>query len=556
MGCWVGRWERGVLLAGLLLTSPVWGQGAGDQGARGQSPAGQSAGDEALVGLVGSDYTQLAQPAARDAALSEAQVEDMVRQAVALAGGLRQRIRADARSIVIKTNIVEVREQGSGVVTDCRVVKALVRILHETVPAARVTIIEGPGDWVPPESPTVELVSYIQREDGFAAAGYRALLDDPDLAGVDLALLDINFDAVSQVTVPHGGSAQDSWSLPVTVVECDFLITVPVLKTHSVISMTNAMKNFIGIAPGLVYGWPKTAGHPPTGGRGGIPHSDEILDETITDLVTLADPDFALVDAIMCMERAKSDLYGGAPVRVNAVLAGADVVAVDAVSAQLIGLNPFDLEYLTLAARRGLGQCDPDSIQIKGSALAPLVTRLEKPPADMGRGHYGQGCRTWLLKGPFPRRQAQPGEEFIDVKAPQAKAGQSGWSSAVYFGDDRIDLDRYFDDPYDCVVYAYAEFIAERDQVAELWIGSDEGVRVWINAQEVYAHTGRRRHKLPNDRPSIDVRAGRNTVVVRAEQSRGGYDFSLNICQPDTDKRYDGNRVQGLRFAFPTAAGS
>ena len=504
-----------------------------------------------VVGLIGSDYDQLENPVSRDAVLTEAQVENMVRHAIDMAGGLRQRIEPDAEWVVIKINIVEFKKQGSGVITDWRVVKGLIKVVNEIVPEARVTLVEGPAEWIPPDSPEVQVGREVERKDGFANAGFSQLLDDPELAGVKLDILDVNFDEVAEVSVPDGGYAQDKWKMPIAILENDFLITVPVLKIHDTINMTNAMKNFIGIAPGLVYGWPKMSGYPPRSGNPGIPHNSEILDETITDINAVAEPDFALVDAIMCMERTKSDEYGGRQVRMNAILASADVVAADAISAQLIGFNPFDMEYLTLAAHKGLGQCDPDNIKVKGSSLEQLTKRFEKTPSGRGRGHYGLGSRIWVLKGPFERKQEEEGKEFIDVNDPQALPGQNGWSPAVYFHDDRIDLDKYFDDPFDCVVYAYAEFDAVKGQQAELWVGSDEGMKVWINGEEVYAHEGRRSHRLPNDRKTIQVREGTNTIVVRADQSRSRYDFSLNICEPEEDPRYDGSRVPGLKFRSP-----
>ena len=504
-----------------------------------------------VVGLIGSDYEQLENPVSRDAELTEAQVENMVRHAVDMAGGLRQRIEPDAEWVVIKVNIVELTEPGSGVITDWRVVKGLIKVVNEIVPEARITIVEGPAEWISPESPEVE--GGTERKDGFAMAGYRQLLDDPELAGVKLDILDINFDEVAEVSVPDGGYAQDKWTLPIAILENDFLITVPVLKIHDIINMTNAMKNFIGISPGLVYGWPKMRGYPPRSGNPGIPHNDEILDETITDLVAAAEPDFALVDAIMCMERAKTDKFGGHQVRMNAILASADVVAADAISAQLIGINPFDIEYLTLAAHRGLGQCDLDRIKVKGSSLEQLATRFEKTPGDWGRGHYGQGNRTWMLKGPFERKQGEEGKEFIDVDDPQALPGQNGWSPVVYFHDNQIDLDKYYNDPFDCVVYAYAEFEAAKEQTAEMWVGSDEGLKIWINGEKAYEHEGRRRHQLPNDKEMVQIRAGKNTLLVRADQGRSRYDFSLNICEPEEDPRYNGVRVWGLKFTVPVS---
>jgi len=142
-------------------------------------------------------------------------------------------------------------------------------------------------------------------------AGYRQLLEDPDLAGIDLDIVDLNFDDPTEVEVPDGGYARDKWKLPLSVLECDFLISVPVLKIHDTIGMTNVMKNFIGIAPGSVYGWPKMMGYPPRSGNPGIPHVPGILDETIVDLVTAAEADFAVVDAIICMERDKTDEFDG-----------------------------------------------------------------------------------------------------------------------------------------------------------------------------------------------------------------------------------------------------
>jgi len=511
-----------------------------------------------VVGLITSGSGQLDQPVPRDARLTEAQVENMVRYAVAMAGGLQIYLEPQAEWVVIKPNVVEVKERGSGVITDWRVVKALVKIVHEIAPEAHITIAEGPGGWVSPENAdSVARGIGIRVGDGFGVAGYRDLLQDPELAGMDLDLVDLNFDPAREVAVPDGGYARDHYFIPNTILECDFLIDVPVLKVIGSVGMTNAMKNFIGLAPGLKYGWSKMSGYPPGSGTPGIPHTVGVLDETIVDLTALSGVDFTVVDAIVGMERAKTDRDDGRPVRLNTILAGADIVATDAVSAWLIGFNPFDIEYLTLGAYKGLGQCDPNQIQIKGSSIAEVAIRFEKYPGDAGRngeyGHFGQGGRTWLLKGPFDRSQAQGTAEFIDVRTPGPRPGQNGWSQPVYFHDDKIDLDKYYDDPFDCLVYGYAEFQAEKEQEAELWVGSDEGLRVWINGAKVYDHEGRRRHRLPNDRPMIPIREGSNTVLVRASQTRGRFDFSLNICAPETDPRYDGNRVWGLKFTVPAS---
>ena len=134
--------------------------------------------------------------------------------------------------------------------------------------------------------------------------------------------------------------------------------------------------------------------------------------------------------------------------------------------------------------------------------------------------------------------------------------GQDGWSQPVYFHDDKIDLDRYYNDSMNCVAYAYTEFDAPATQEAHLWVGSDEGVRVWINGKKVYRFEGVRRHHLPNERVPISIRKGRNTCLVEASQTSGRYEFSLKICEPGTDPRYDGNTVFELKYYVPKTAAS
>ena len=54
----------------------------------------------------------------------------------------------------------------------------------------------------------------------------------------------------------------------------------------------------------------------------------------------------------------------------------ADVVAADAVSARLIGLNPDDIEYLILGERRGLGVADLARIEVRGLEAGLACAKL------------------------------------------------------------------------------------------------------------------------------------------------------------------------------------
>ena len=458
-------------------------------------------------------------------------------------------VKPDDRWVVIKPNIVHALARGNGEITDAYVVWAVVKLVYEANPSARISIAEAPAGWISPGHP--EAMDVVQVTDGFANSGFRQIAEDPDLKEARIDFIDLNFDEADSV---KGLATGDFYWRPRTVRDCDVFINVPVLKVTNFIGFTCAMKNMVGIMPGMKYGWSKNLGFPPLSGNPGLPnHRPGLFDEMIVDIASVARINLNVVDAIVGLERGRVQEDGGRLRRLNTIIAGADPVAVDAVCTRLVGFNPDDFEFITLGERLGLGVGDLDRIGWVGQPLSEVETRFEKRPKEDERGHYGQGNRTWLLRGPFERKRGEEAldKEFMDVKRPTAIPGQNGWSQPVYFYDDKIDLDGYYDDPSDCAVYAYATFTVPKEQDAELWVGSDEGLRVWINGEKVYDCRGARRHRLPNDRQRIHLQAGEHTVLVRADQTRGRFDFSLNICESEEDPRYDGNRVWGLKFAVP-----
>jgi hypothetical protein len=58
------------------------------------------------------------------------------------------------------------------------------------------------------------------------------------------------------------------------------------------------------------------------------------------------------------------------PVVKNVILASADQVAIDAVSAKLMGFDPMTIQYIRLAHEQGLGVGDPREIELVGDDLA------------------------------------------------------------------------------------------------------------------------------------------------------------------------------------------
>jgi uncharacterized protein (DUF362 family) len=85
---------------------------------------------------------------------------------------------------------------------------------------------------------------------------------------------------------------------------------------------------------------------------------------------------------------------GGAPVRVNTMLAGRDAVAVETVGATLAGLNPQKMPVIQEFVKRGLGEGVIENIQIVGSSLERLQKKfmvLETAQKTLHRN----GAQTW-----------------------------------------------------------------------------------------------------------------------------------------------------------------
>ena len=116
-----------------------------------------------------------------------------------------------------------------------------------------------------------------------------------------------------------------------------YLVSVPVLKAHSLSEITGTLKNMIGLAPPKYYSgrfgtWKKSVFH-------GQMH------QSIMDLNRYRTPDLSLIDATVGM----ADYHlGGAHCDppVNRLIAGFDPVEVDRRGAELLGLQWRSVGYL------------------------------------------------------------------------------------------------------------------------------------------------------------------------------------------------------------------
>ena len=98
------------------------------------------------------------------------------------------------------------------------------------------------------------------------------------------------------------------------------------------------MKNFFGLVPGSVYGWPKNELH----------HVG--IDQSIVELKRIFRRSFAIVDGIVGMEG--NGPIQGTPKPVGVLVMGSDLPAVDATCCRIMGIDPARIEYLRMASEQ------------------------------------------------------------------------------------------------------------------------------------------------------------------------------------------------------------
>ena len=171
--------------------------------------------------------------------------------------------------------------------------------------------------------------------------------------------VDLNVDAVHPVRLKTRASVLKELYLPRSVLQADFVVSLPKLKTHHWAGVTLSLKNMFGIVPVCCYGWPKNILH-----WVGITRA-------LLDINSTVRPDFAIVDGIVGMEG--NGPIQGVPKSCGVLVMGDDPVAVDATCTRIMGLIPERVSYLVRAGLL-LGILEEARIRQVGETISSVHT--------------------------------------------------------------------------------------------------------------------------------------------------------------------------------------
>lgn len=253
------------------------------------------------------------------------------------AAGLLEALSGRER-VLIKPNLVEALQPP--ITTPADLITALVRYLRGWRDDLEIIIGEGTG--------ALDYDTF----HCFDRLGYMPLEKVPGVR-----LVDLNREPCIRMSNPECNRWPDMY-LPRMVLET-FLISVPVLKAHSLSGVTLTMKNMMGCAPPSRYqdgGWGKSAFH-------------RQIQQAVFDLNRYRTADFSILDASVGMARAH--LWGPTcQPPVSKLAAGYDPVALDSYGTALLRRDWRDIGHIAMA-HQVLGEAEHLDIRVTNVTALP-----------------------------------------------------------------------------------------------------------------------------------------------------------------------------------------
>ena len=218
-----------------------------------------------------------------------------------------------------------------------------------------------------------------------------------------------------------------------------------------------------------------------------------------------------------------------------------------------------DADYRSEAAAAMLGSArllvgsDPDAARaaiaaVRAADLGPRFAELADDAESVLERAAGY-CTDWLITGPYFDDTLSAEELLQKPFGPELSGKEPKWSALPIDNDETpwvFDLQTAVGGDKRCV-YVVTEIWSEAGGPARLEIGSDDGVRAWVNDELVHDHFASRSHVAGEDKAPITLKAGWNPLMLKVVNISGGWAFSCAVRDPD------GGSATGLRLRRPGA---
>ena len=239
--------------------------------------------------------------------------------------------------VLVKVNFITTKTWDTGATTDPMVVEAIIQRLKEL--PLEVIVVESDA-------------SITNASKAFRVTGMAEMCERNGVEWINLRHVK---DRV-ELPVP-GGTALKKIVVPRVVAESG-IVSAAKMKTHTETGVTLGMKNLFGLLPDKFKGRYHLKG----------------MHRVVADITTALNPHLTVVDGFVAMEGRGP--VGGTPVQMETIVAGRDVVAVDATASRLRGIDPHEIGHIMIAHERGLGEVD--GVEVVGDGIEAVKRVFER----------------------------------------------------------------------------------------------------------------------------------------------------------------------------------
>ncbi|HWX22530.1 MAG TPA: HEAT repeat domain-containing protein [Candidatus Binatia bacterium] len=205
--------------------------------------------------------------------------------------------------------------------------------------------------------------------------------------------------------------------------------------------------------------------------------------------------------------------------------------------------NEAGLAAVTIAEK--VAGSDP---KLAREAAAKLLTQCKSPEivrrAWAIRGKVASEVpfvQDWLVCGPYGKPGVTGAKAVFDlVFAPEQPGETVPWKSLPH--GNMAELSAFFPDQVNCVAYLKTQIIAPRSCDATLLLGSDDGVKAWVNGIVVFGNNVDRGLVVDQDMAPIQLKQGVNELMLKISQGGGGWQACARIVG------VDGQPIVGLKY--------
>jgi hypothetical protein len=155
--------------------------------------------------------------------------------------------------------------------------------------------------------------------------------------------------------------------------------------------------------------------------------------------------------------------------------------------------------------------------------------------------------RDWVVSGPYRQPGIAGAEAVFNIAFGPEKTGQKVEWKAVTPAD-QVNLAGLFPGAENCVAYLRTHLIAPEESSGALLLGSDDGVKAWLNGKLVHSNNIDRGQAVDQDAAPIKLRAGKNELLLKISQGGGGWSACARVVGTD------GKPIPGLLVERPSGA--